>query len=214
MIKIINKILIFFGILTIFFISYISLIGIETERFNNQIKTNLKKIDSNIDIDLKQVKIILNTIEFNIKIKTLGYTLIYKKEKINLESIATSISVFDLLKNNFTSSNFKVSTKPINIKDLVSLMRVIKKDLKFLVLEKMVDRGVLIANIEFELNQNGKLKNNYIIKGLIKDGGIKLLNKKEIKNIDFNFEVNNKSSKIRNLNYHMIKLNSFQKKYQ
>ena len=42
----------------------------------------------------------------------------------------------------------------------------------------MVDRGVLIANIEFELNQNGKLKNNYIIKGLIKDGGIKLLNKR------------------------------------
>ena len=199
MIKIINKILIFFGILTIFFISYISLIGLETKRFNNQIKTNLKKIDSNIDIDLKQVKIILNPIEFDIKIKTLGSTIIYKKEKINLESIATSISVFDLLKNNFTSSNFRVSTKPIYIKDLVSLLRVIKKDLKFLVLEKMVDRGVLIANIEFELNQNGTLKNNYIIKGLIKDGGIKLLNKKEIKNIDLNFEVNNKSSKIRNL---------------
>ena len=154
MIKIINKILIFFGILIIFFISYMSLIGLETKRFNNQIKTNLKKIDSNIDIDLKQVKIILNPIEFNIKIKTLGSTIIYKKEKINIESIATSISVFDLLKNNFTSSNFKVSTKPINIKDLVSLMRVIKKDLKFLVLEKMVDRGVLIANIEFELNQH------------------------------------------------------------
>ena len=199
MIKIINKILILFGIFIIFIISYMSLIGLETKRFNNQIKTNLKKIDSNIDIDLKQVKIILNPIEFNIKIKTLGSTIIYKKEKINIESIATSISVFDLLKNNFTSSNFKVSTKPINIKDLVSLMRVIKKDLKFLVLEKMVDRGVLIANIEFELNQNGKLKNNYIIKGLIKDGGIKLLNKKEIKNIDFNFEVNNKFSNIRNL---------------
>ena len=199
MIKIINKILIFFGILTIFFISYISLIGIETKSFNNQIKTNLKKIDSNIDIDLKKVKIILNPIEFNIKVKTLGSTIIYKKEKINLESIATSISVFDLLKNNFTSSNFKISTKPIYIKDLVSLLREIKKDFKFLVLEKMVDRGVLIANIEFELNQNGTLKNNYVIKGLIKDGGIKLLNKKEIKNIDLNFEVNNKSSKIRNL---------------
>ena len=199
MIKIINKILIFFGILIIFFISYISLIGIETERFNNQIRTDLKKIDSKIDIDLKQIKIILNPIEFNIKIKTLGSTIIYKKEKINLESIATSISIFDLLKNNFTSSNFKVSTKPIYIKDFVSLLRVINKDLKFLVLEKMVDRGVLIANIQFELNQNGTLKNNYIIKGLIKDGGIKLLNKKEIKNIDLNFEVNNKSSKIRNL---------------
>ena len=199
MIKIINKILIFFGILIIFFISYISLIGIETERFNNQIRTDLKKIDSKIDIDLKQIKIILNPIEFNIKIKTLGSTIIYKKEKINLESIATSISIFDLLKNNFTSSNFKVSTKPIYIKDFVSLLRVINKDLKFLVLEKMVDRGVLIANIQFELNQNGTLKNNYIIKGLIKDGGIKLLNKKEIKNIDLNFEVNNKSSKVRNL---------------
>ena len=43
MIKIINKILIFFGILIIFFISYMSLIGLETKRFNNQIKTNLKK---------------------------------------------------------------------------------------------------------------------------------------------------------------------------
>ena len=100
MIKIINKILIFFVILMILFISYISLIGLETKRFNDQIKTNLKKIDTNIDINLKQVKIILNPIEFNFKIKTLGSTIRYKKEKIELESIATSISVFDLLKNN------------------------------------------------------------------------------------------------------------------
>ena len=80
MIKIINKILIFFGILIIFFISYISLIGLETKRFNNQIKTNLKKIDSNIDIDLKKVKIVLDPIEFDIKIKTLGSSIIYKRK--------------------------------------------------------------------------------------------------------------------------------------
>ena len=34
----------------------------------------------------------------------------------------------------------------------------------------MVKKGYLIADIEIEFDDNGNLKDNYLIKGLVKDG--------------------------------------------
>ena len=51
MIKVFTKIFLVIFFLLISFIGYLSLVGLETKRFNNQIKQSLKKIDSKIDID-------------------------------------------------------------------------------------------------------------------------------------------------------------------
>ena len=52
MIKVFTKIFLVIFFLLISFIGYLSLVGLETKRFNNQIKQSLKKIDSKIDIKL------------------------------------------------------------------------------------------------------------------------------------------------------------------
>ena len=61
-----NNILKYFSILLsilIIFIVYLSTIGIETDKFNDQIENRISQINKNIDIDLKKIRII--------KIKTL-----------------------------------------------------------------------------------------------------------------------------------------------
>ena len=42
------------------FIAYLSIFGVETEKFNNQIVNKLKSFDKNLDIQLKTIKIIFN----------------------------------------------------------------------------------------------------------------------------------------------------------
>ena len=42
--------------LIIILIIYFSLIGIQTDRFNNQIKDRLSKYNSNLDVNLKKIK--------------------------------------------------------------------------------------------------------------------------------------------------------------
>ena len=58
-----NKILKYFITLLsllIIFIVYLSTIGIETDKFNDQIKNKISQINKNIDIDLKKIKLTLD----------------------------------------------------------------------------------------------------------------------------------------------------------
>ena len=41
-------------------IIYLSIVGIETDKFNQQIKDTVVKSDSNLDVSLKKVKLILD----------------------------------------------------------------------------------------------------------------------------------------------------------
>ena len=72
MFKIFNRLAIIVSVILLVFIAYFSLIGFETKKFNEEIKSNLKKIDPNIGIELKDVKMILNIPNFEVKIKTPG----------------------------------------------------------------------------------------------------------------------------------------------
>ena len=58
-----NKILKYFIILlslSVIFIVYISTVGVETDKFNNQIKNRISQLNKNIDMDLKKISDIMS----------------------------------------------------------------------------------------------------------------------------------------------------------
>ena len=80
-------------------IIYLSLIGVETERFNNQIKDKIIKANNNLDINLKKIKLTLDPINFKVNAKTVGTTIFYSKKPLSLEYIKTQVSLASLIKN-------------------------------------------------------------------------------------------------------------------
>ena len=68
--KIILKI--FISIILIFLIitTYLSTIGIETDRFNNQIKDKINSIDEKTEIELRKIKLVLDPFKVKINIKS------------------------------------------------------------------------------------------------------------------------------------------------
>ena len=60
--KIISKITIIFTLVIIIFLTYFSSVGIETDQFNNQIKSKLTSINKDLDLELKKVKKLLSSI--------------------------------------------------------------------------------------------------------------------------------------------------------
>ena len=72
-------------ILLLFTIIFLSLIGIETNKFNNQILNRINKLNNNIDFDLKNVKLILDPFNFKIKAKTLGPKIKSLNSELGLE---------------------------------------------------------------------------------------------------------------------------------
>ena len=92
---------------------YLSTIGIETDKFNDQIKKRISLINNKIDIDLKEIKLTLDPFKLKIYAKTIGTTVYFAKRSLALESIKIQVSISSLIKNKISSSNIEVTTKSI-----------------------------------------------------------------------------------------------------
>ncbi len=172
-----------FVILTI----YLSTVGIETDKFNDQIKKRILLINKKIDIDLKKIKLTLDPFKLKIYAKTIGATVYFAKRPLALESIKTQVSLSSLIKNKISSSNIEVKTKSILLNDLIKFIRTTINKPEFFILEKIVKKGHVIIDLSLNIDENGKLENDYVIEGLIKDGSINFLDRANFKNINFNF---------------------------
>jgi len=186
--KIIIRILIFFISTTFVFFIYLSIFGIKTDKLNNQISSQIKNIDKNFELELKDIIIILDPINFKINLKTIGANLNYKDKTVKFEKIKSGISLKSLINNQFSLKQLEISTKSVEIKNIISFIRVLKNDPKLYIAEKFIKRGFLIADINLEFDQNGNIKNNYRVNGYVKDGKIDFLKKYNFSKIDFIFE--------------------------
>ena len=155
---------------------YLSTVGIETDKFNDQIKKRILLINKKIDIDLKKIKLTLDPFKLKIYAKTIGTTVYFAKRPLELESIKTQVSLSSLIKNKISSSNIEVKTKSILLNDLIKFIRTTTNKPELFILEKIVKKGHVIIDMSLNIDESGKLKNDYIIEGLIKDASINFLN--------------------------------------
>ena len=187
--KIISKLLLSSIFIIIMFIAYLSIFGVETERFNDKIINKVKSFDKNLDIQLKTIKIVLDPLSFGINAKTIGSKLINKNNLIELESLKTKISLKALIDNRFSIENLEVSTKSIDLNDFISFARSIDRSPELYILDKIIKKGFLIADIKLEFDTQGKIKDNYKIYGFIKDGKLSFNNKYNIDKLNFIFDL-------------------------
>ncbi|WP_440633950.1 hypothetical protein [Candidatus Pelagibacter sp. HIMB1485] len=187
-INIFKYFLLFLGFL-ISLIFYLSIVGIETDKFNQQIKDTVVQSNSNLDVSLKKVKLILDPLKLKINAKTIGANIYYANRPLELEYIKTQVSLDSILKNKLVSSNFEVATKSILLKDFVKFIRATSNKPELLILETFIKKGYVIFDLNLNLDQNGKIKNDYKIKGLLKDGKFELFNGLDFNNINFLFNI-------------------------
>ena len=198
--KIIFRLILLTVLVLIVAITYLSTVGIETKSLNSQIKEKINKLDPNLDLELKKVKLILNPINFTIDVKTIGPNLIYRSKKLEIETAKTKILLKSILQNKFALNNLEISTKSIQLKNLLSFIRVVKNSPELLILETIVKTGHIVADINIEFDENGKIKNNYSISGFLKDGNLSLLKKISADKINFLFEIKDNQTKLNEIN--------------
>ena len=198
--KIIFRLILLTVFILIATVTYLSTVGIETKSFNSQIKEKINKLDPNLDLELKTVKLILNPINFTVDVKTIGPNLIYRSKKLEIETAKTKILLKSILQNKFALNNLEISTKSIQLKNLLSFIRVVKNSPELLILETIVKTGHVVADINIEFDENGKIKNNYSISGFLKDGNLSLLKKISADKINFLFEIKDNQTKLNEIN--------------
>jgi len=200
MIKIVYRLFISLTLIIALIVIYLSIIGVKTDKFNNQITSKVKEINSNLDLKLNQVKIKLNPLSFTVDLKTLGTNLSYQDNIIQLENLKSQISLKSIFKNEFAISELAISTKSIALKDLIILVKEVKNYQQLFIANEIIDNGYIVADLKFEFNEVGNIKDNFIIKGLVNNAELTLSNKKVTK-LNFIFQANNKELNLEDLTF-------------
>ena len=200
MIKIIYRLFISLTLTIALIVIYLSIIGIKTDKFNHQITSKVREINSNLDLKLNQVNIKLNPLSFTVDLKTLGTDLSYQDNIIQLENLKSQISLKSIFKNEFAISELAISTKSIALKDLFILVKEVKNYQQLFIANEIIDNGYIVADLKFEFNEVGNIKDNFIIKGLVNNAELTLSNKKVTK-LNFIFQANNKELNLEDLTF-------------
>ena len=198
--KIIFKTILTLFILFIVFILHMTFFGIETDKFNNQIKNRIKDVNQNLEIELKEIKMTLDPFKFKLNVKTVGTEFSINDKIIELESINSEISLLSFFNREYSIQNLEISTKSLNIKNFISFVRILNNTPELFILEKIIKKGYLIADIKFNFDNTGKIKNDFQIKGFVKDLHADSFLNYKVKKLDLKFDYKKDNLIIQNIN--------------
>ena len=195
--KLIASFIFFLSILVI----YMSLVGFETKRFNSHIIKKVENINNDLKIELNEIKIILDPLNFKLKAKTIGSKLKNKNKILEIQSIKIQIPIRSLFSEKTLTESAEISTETLKIKDLLSFIRVFNRGPEFYLLENIIDKGFLIADIKLNFDKEGNIKNDYKINGFVKDTNIDILKKYKFKKLNFGYEYKNSELVFNNISF-------------
>ena len=204
--KIFFKLLITILFLIFITLTYLSIFGVETDKFNSQITEKIRKFDKNLEVELKEIKLILDPFQFKLQAKTIGTNLINQSKKIEIENIKTQLSLKSLIEDKFSIENLEISSKSLELKNLISFLRSFQNTPELFIMEKAIKKGYLIADIKLEFDSNGNIKSNYEINGLVKDVELNVLKKYNLQKLDFIFDYSRNNFLVKDLNFKFDKI--------
>jgi len=199
MIKKIIKILLTIFFILVIAILYLSIFGIKTDKFNNQINNSFLKINKEINLSLNDIKYLLNPLNLTVDIKTKNPIISIEGRSLGIKDIQTNIALKSLINDQFSIDYLKFKTKEIKLNDIITLARIFQNSPQLFVLNTVIKDGFITANVSLNFDENGKVKENYKIEGFVKEAKINFLNQIKIKNLDFNFDINQNIYKLKKI---------------
>ncbi len=208
MIKNFLKILILILILFLLFIGYFAYFGFTTSKFNSIIKDQIKKQNSDLDIDLKKVKLHLDLKNISIKIKTENPKIILNNSNyIELKEISSSILLSSYVQNKFAIKNLSIRSKNNEISSYINFYRLTNNSIQLILLNQFVKSGMAQINADLNFDDSGKIKNDYNLTGKILNAKLQILNNKNIEELNFNFSIKDNDYKFEKILFRFNKIN-------
>ena len=179
---------------------YLSVFGIQTKKFNNEITKSVSKINKKIYLSLNDVKYKLNPYNFTINIITINPQILLGNSKLEIKEIKTNIALRSLINDKFLIDDLQIITKKIKLNDAIKLARSFKNYPQFFILDAMTKGGFINANIIIKFDEYGKIKENYRIKGFVKKAKLNILNKIKLNNFNFEFDIDSNNFLLKEIN--------------
>ncbi len=212
MFKRIIQIISFLTLLCIIFLTYLSIYGVSTNKFNKLISEKISERDKYLKINLDEIKIFLNINNFNFELKTNNPKVFYKNKEIKIKSISTDLPLKNLLSQKMNLKEVKILTHKNKIQNLIEIIRAYKNNPQLYILNKIVKDGLIEIESKINFNEDGSINSNYLVDGSIENLKLELLNSNVIEKTNLSFLIREKVYLIYNLSslYQSVKIKSNQ----
>tara|TARA_Y100000816_G_scaffold238050_1_gene184132 strand:- start:656 stop:2872 length:2217 start_codon:yes stop_codon:yes gene_type:complete len=191
MFKYLSKIILIFFILFVTLITYLSIFGIKTDKFNKLVDKSLVKTSNSLKIDLDEIYIKILPLDLMFEISTDNPVITVGRNSLNLKKISSNIKFKDFFKNGKKITNLNIDTNKNDIDSLIKIIRYYENNIQTMLIDKLIKNGSIQFSAQINFDEQGKVKDDYVIRGNVNTLDIELLNKKEIiSNFDFNIKKN------------------------
>ena len=153
-------------------VTYLSFFGLETKRFNQMIKNEIKKNNKDIKLNFEKISVLLDIKNLTLFIKFIEPKIYYENVGIPLNYLRTDVSFASIINKSISIKKIQLSSNEFKFKTIKPILKKIELNDENLKIIKKAN--FQIKNLELELDQNLKFKKNYIISGKIKDAYLKI----------------------------------------
>ena len=207
--KFIKKIIFFSALLILLLLLYLTFIGLNTNKFNDLVKNKFLEFNPKYVLEIKDINLKLYPIKLKFNISSKNVIIGVNNQKLKLKNISTDVSIKSYLKGTYPLKNIKVESDTIEVKKLLKIVRNFKDNFQLMLVTKLIKSGSSKIFVDVNLDEKGKIKKNYLLKGFIKDLKISSLNNSSI-NTNLSFTANSNLINIYNadLSFQKLKFNS------
>ncbi len=188
-------------IILIISITYLSIYGIETDKFNNFINNKVKDYNSKLSLQNEKVFIKLNLSESAININIKNSNLIADLSSIKISNIDINLNFIKFLKNENSIKNIKIKSSSNLIVDVTSFLNTIDYDLSRYIFYSQIKKGLLNFELDAKFNFANQGVFSYFISGSVSKAKLNIPGYDNLNQINFNFQTQDKITEISNLNF-------------
>ena len=175
----------FLVVLIVVFFATIFLIyfGLETDKFDNLIKSKANEVNSYVKLDFQRTKIHLNPTELNLVVKLQKPKILVTDNEIILSKLDLFLPIRAFITSDFILKRVEISFAKNDIKDLTKITNIFLPKIINKKLNKIFYEGKLEGEFIIPFDKDGKIERNYGFSGKVSNAIINLTKEFSIKNL-------------------------------
>ena len=146
-------------------LTFLTTIGIKTDKFNHLVNQNVKEINPKIKLSLNEITLKLKLSNFEFEIETLDPKIGINDKNIDLESINFSFKIFDYINKKNPITQISILSKENNVNQVTDFINEYDFNLARNLILKRIERGKvkMLSVVTFDEKNPKMLK--YLING-------------------------------------------------
>ena len=196
--------------LIVFFVIYLSAIGVETSKFNNIIIKEIKKKDPNIQISLDKIRIKFDLKKIHIYLSAFEPRVTYKDVKIPITEINIHSKISSIIKSQNKINQVILSLENFKIENIQKLaVRIKPSNFKTYLLNNLNNGTIEKILIDIKLDKDLNIT-EYKVNGSVKKINLKIFDNLLIKDVNLNFISDKNLTLINSIsaNYHGLTISN------